>query len=178
MLSQAAREQAWCAAVGGTTIPTTRARPTATGMSQRTATITTVFGWWLRLPMFVCPFFWSHSCLHGCDGGVRTRARPFRKCAPATAVAPRRRERNSAGIVWSARRPARAGRHRASPAPGAYKRLGIAWLQNPLCPPFRLFEPTARHTWRGDLSHQPRDPCHSETCPGGQGRYRNVAGAG
>ncbi len=92
----------------------------------------------VRLPLLLVAFNGE------CDGGVRPRARPFRKCAPVTAVAPRRRERNSAGIVWSARRPARAWRHRASPAPGAYKRLGIAWLQNPLCPPFGLFEPAAQ----------------------------------
>lgn len=80
----------------------------------------------------------------GCGGGVRTRARPFRQCSPATAVEPRRRERNSAGRVWSARRPAWARRYRALPAPGAYKRRGIAWLQNPLCPPFGLLEPAAQ----------------------------------
>jgi hypothetical protein len=48
-----------CAAARGTTIATTPAAPTATGITLTSGTTTSVFGWCCGLPTFFFPFFWS-----------------------------------------------------------------------------------------------------------------------
>ena len=112
-----------CAAARGTTTLTTRAVPTATGIHPTTATTTWGFVWCCVLPMFLPPLLLVPPQGGAAHRHMRAEGVPAMQADLRKRVClPRRRKKNSARQVWSARVPHAAwGRAicGALPAPGA-----------------------------------------------------------
>ena len=107
--SALARPSGWacCAADRGTTIVTTRARRTATGITRTIATTTSGFVWCVFPP---CPSALLLVPVADRNGDSGACAREsFRKCRAFTDARPRRRKKDSAGRVWSVRQEAARG---------------------------------------------------------------------